>query len=154
MSKVTYIIFWLLITKANFLTYRKMSSISYKEAMSALTFCFTVLGTTEEIICYNGTQFTSKEYKEYVDKCRFTMTISSPHYPRGHGFIKRQSKIIKKLFKSCGQLPLAVTHHPQAEFLNGRWMKTTLPATIKPPQNSEAVRASLQSRQDLSTYDT
>ena len=32
-------------------------------------------------------------------------------------------------------------------------MKTTLPAISKPPHNNEAVRASLQSRQDSPRYD-
>ena len=69
--------------------------------ISALSFCFSVLGTPEEIICDNGTQFTRKGYKKFADKWGFTMTTSSPHYPRGHSFIERQVQIIKKLFNTC-----------------------------------------------------
>ena len=47
---------------------QKSSSISSKEVIYALCFCFSVLGTQEEIICNNGTQFTIKEYKEFIDK--------------------------------------------------------------------------------------
>ena len=67
-----------------------ISSISSKEVISALSFCFSVLGTPEEIICENGKQFTSKEYKEFADKWGLTMTTSSPYSPKGHGFIERQ----------------------------------------------------------------
>ena len=58
---------------------QKISSISSTEVISALCFCFSVLGTPEEIICDNNTQFTSNEYKEFTDKWGFTMTTSSPH---------------------------------------------------------------------------
>ena len=68
---------------------QKISSISSKEVIAALSFCFSVLGTAEGIICDKGTQFTSKEYKEFADKWGFTMTTSSPHYPRGHSFIEK-----------------------------------------------------------------
>ena len=142
-----------------------MSSISYKGVISALSFCFSVRGTPEEIIFDNGTQFTSKEYKKVGDKWGFTMTTSSPHYPRGHGFIEKQVQIINKFFNGCYEdntnhqvalqelraTPLDRTHHPQwTFFIPDRWKK--LPAIIKPPHN-EAVRASLQSRQDFSRCD-
>ena len=39
------------------------------------------------------------------------------------------------------------------ELLQDQQLRTTLPAIIRPPPNSEAVRASLQSRQDFSKYD-
>ena len=39
------------------------------------------------------------------------------------------------------------------KLLQNRQLRTTLPAIIRPPPNSEAVWASLQSRQDFSKYD-
>ena len=95
------------------------------------------------------------------------MTTSSPHYPRGHGFIESQVQIIKNLFNryveegtnhqvALQQLratPLDNNTPSPAELLHGRQMKTTLPAIIKLLQNSAGVRASLQSRQDFSRYD-
>ena len=67
---------------------QKMSSISSKKVIFGLSFCFSVLG---------------KEYKEFADKWGFTMTTSSPHYPRGHGFIERQVQIIMRLFNRCDE---------------------------------------------------
>ena len=81
----------------------KMSSTSSKNVVSALSFCFSVLGTPEEIICDNATYFTSRECKEFAEIWGFTITTSSPHYPKGHGFIERQVQTIEKLFTRCDQ---------------------------------------------------
>ena len=92
---------------------------------------------------------------------------SNPHYPRGHGFIEWQVKIIMRLFNKCDEYstnhqvplqelratPLDSDTPAPAEILHGRQMKTTWPAIIKPPWNREVVRASLQSRHDFSRYD-
>ena len=43
----------------------KMSSMTSKDVISALSFCFSVFGTPEEIICDNATNFTSREYMEF-----------------------------------------------------------------------------------------
>ena len=51
-----------------------------------------------------------------------------------------------------GNSPNSKTPSP-AELLHGRLMKTALPAIFKHPHNNEAVRASLQSRQDFCRYD-
>ena len=133
-----------------------------------MNFYFSVLGSSEEIICDNGTQFTSKVDKEFTHKWEFTITTSSPHFPRDHGFIERQVQIIKKFFNRCDEdgtnhqvalqelrtTPLDSSKPSPTQLLHSRKMKTTLPATIKPPWNSEVVRASLQSGQDFHRYDT
>ena len=138
----------------------KMSATSSKNVISALSFCFSVLGTPEEIICDNATYFTSRECKEFAEIQGFTITTSSPHYPKGHGFIERQVQTIEKLFTRCDQdgtnyqlalqelqaTPIDCNLQSPAELLFGRQLKTTLPVIIKPLANSEAVRASLQSR--------
>ena len=94
-------------------------------------------------------------------------TTSSPHYPKGHGFIERQVKTIKKMFARCDEdstnyylalqelwaTPINSNLQSPAELLFSRQLKTTLPAIIWPPHNSEAVRASLKARQDYSRYD-
>ena len=96
-----------------------------------------------------------------------TMTTGSSHYPRGHGFIERQVQIIKKLFNRCDEdsvnhqmalqelrTTLLDSNTPSpAGFLYGRQIKTALPAITKSPQNSEVVKESLQSREDLRRYD-
>ena len=82
---------------------QKLSITSTKDVISALKFCFSVLGTPDEVICYSGTPFASQEYKEFTTQCRFTLTASSANYPRGHGFIKRQVQTIKNLSSQCSE---------------------------------------------------
>ena len=74
-----------------------------KDVISTLSFCFSVLGTPEEIICDNATNFTSREYKIFATNWGFTLTTSSLHYLNGHGFIERQVSNIKKLFARCDE---------------------------------------------------
>ena len=138
-----------------------------KDVISALSFCFSVLGTPEEIICDNATNFTSRDHKEFSTNCGFILTTSSPHFPKGHGFIKWQVQTIKKLFARCDEdntnyylalqelwaTPINTNLQSPAELLFNRQLKTTLPAIIRPPHNSEAVRASLKARQDYSRCD-
>ena len=65
-----------------------------KDMISAQSFkFFSVLGTPEEIICDNATNFTSREYKEFAANWGFILITSSPHYPKGYGFIERQVQI-------------------------------------------------------------
>ena len=143
-----------------------MSSITSKDVISALSFCFSGLGTPEEIICDNATNFTRREYKEFATNWGFILTTSSPHYPEGHGLIERQVHNIKKLSVRCDEdntnyylacqdlwaTPINSNLQSPAELLFNRQLKTTLPAIIRPPHNSEAVRTSLKARQDYSRY--
>ena len=76
---------------------------STKDVISALNFCSSVLDTAQGVICDSGTQFTSKEYKEFSTQLGFTMTMSSPYYTMGHGFIERQVQTIMALFVRCNE---------------------------------------------------
>ena len=144
-----------------------LPATSSKDMISALSSSFSVFGIPEEIISDNGCQFSAKEYQDFAARYGFRIATSSPHYPRGHGFIECQVQTIKHIFTKCAEdgsdphlalLQLRVTtldcRMPSpGELLQKRQLRTTLPAIIRPPPNSEAVRASLQSRQDFSTYD-
>ena len=80
--------------------------------------------------------------------------------------MKRQVQTIKKLFAKCDEdntncylalqelwaTPINTNQQSPAELLFNRQLKTTLPAIIRPPHNSEAVTASLKARQDYSRY--
>ena len=144
-----------------------LPATSSKDVISALSSSFSVFGIPEEIISDNGSQFSAKEYHDFATRYGFRITTSSPHYPRGHGFIERQVQTIKHIFAKCAEdgsdphlallqlraTPLDCRTPSPGELLQNRQLRTTLPAIIRPPPNSEAVRASLQSRQDFSKYD-
>ena len=71
--------------------------------ISALSSSFSVFGIPEEIISDNGSQFSAKEYQDFAARYGFRITTSSPHYPRGHGFIECQVQTIKHIFAKCAE---------------------------------------------------
>ena len=133
--------------------------------ISALKFCFSDFGIPEEIICDNGPQLTSREYQDFAAKYGFKLTTSTPFYTKGHGYIERQIQTIKNLLKKCDEdksdphlallqlrtTPIDNRTPSPSQLLQNRQLRTTLPAIIRPPPDSEQVRESLQSRQVLTT---
>lgn len=122
---------------------------------------FAEQGIPEQIICDNGTQFTSQEFKLLANEYGFQVTTSSPHYPKGHGFIERQVQTVKKALIKCREMkedpnlallslratPLKADLKSPAELLNGRKYQTTLPAKIQVPIDQEDTRAKLEAAQ-------
>ena len=153
--------FKLLITTANF-----HGAIFTKDMISALTLCFSILGTPEEVICDSGTQFTSKKYSKFSTQWGCALTTSSPHYLWGHSSNERLVQTIKKLFSKYDEdgsshqivfcklraTPLHSKIPSPGGLLYRQQMTTTLQVIIKPPHSSEAYRASLWTRQDYSRY--
>ena len=145
----------------------QLAAISSKDVISALKFCFSEHGIPEEVISDNGPQFTAREYQDFAAQYGFRLTTSSPYYPKGHGFIERQVQTIKNLLSKCAKdgsdpylallqlrsTPLDSRTPSPGELLQNRKLRTTLPVIIRPPPNSEAVRAALQSRQVYTNHD-
>ena len=135
--------------------------------ISALKFCFSEYGIPEEVISDNGPQFTAREYQDFAAQYGFRLTTSSPYYSKGHGFIERQVQTIKNLLSKCAKdgsdpylallqlrsTPLDSRIPSPDELLQNRQLRTTLPVIIRPPSNSEAVTAALQSRQVYTNHD-
>ena len=145
----------------------QLAAISSKDVISALKFCFSEYGIPEEVRSDNGPQFTAREYHDFAAQYGFRLTTSSPYYPKGHGFIERQGQTIKNLLSKCAKdgsdpylallqlrsTPLDSRTPSPGELLHNRKLRTTLPVIIRPPPNSEAVRAALQSRQVYTNHD-
>ena len=145
----------------------QLTAISSKDVISALKFCFSEYGITEEVINDNGPQFTAREYQDSAAQYGFRLTTSSPYYPKGHGFIERQVQTIKNLLSKCAKdgsdpylallqlrsMPLDSRTPSPGELLQNRKLRTTLPVIIRPPPHSKAVRAALQSRQVYTNHD-
>ena len=138
-----------------------LPATAYKDVISALRSCFAEYGIPEDVVSDNGSQFTSQENQLFAALYGFKLTTSSPHYPRGHGFVKSQVQTIKKVLIKCIQdgsdpflalLQLRITpidsRTPSLiELLQNSKLHTTLPVSIRPLPSSEAIRASLQAMQ-------
>ena len=123
---------------------------------------FAENGIPESFQCDNGTQFTSGEFHQLASQYGFEIVTSSPHYPRGHGFVEGQVQTVKKTILKCRETkedidlallalrttPLSSNIPSPAELLNGRVFKSTLPGKIQPSKNQEEVRNWLKARQD------
>ena len=125
-------------------------------------------GIPEEVIIDNGPQSLAREYQDFAAQNGFRLTTSSPYYPKGHGFIERQVQTIKNLLSNYSKdgsdphlallqlssTPLDSRTPSPGELLQNRQLGTTLPVIIRPSAISEAVRATLHSRQVYSNHDS
>ena len=111
--------------------------------------------------CDNGTQFTSAEFQQLARQYSFEIVQSSPHYPRGQGFVECQVQTVKKTILKCRETgedidlallalrttPLSSNVASPAELLKWPNFKSTLPEKIYPSRNQEDFRNWLKERQ-------
>ena len=62
---------------------------------------FTENGIPKSLQCDNSTQFTCGVFQQLASQYGFEIVTSSPHYPRGHGFIEHQFHMVKKMILKC-----------------------------------------------------
>ncbi|XP_019628682.1 PREDICTED: uncharacterized protein K02A2.6-like [Branchiostoma belcheri] len=143
---------------------KTLKSLKASTVTQAFKGIFAEQGIPDEVICDNGTQFTSQEFRQAAEEYGFRITTSSPYYPKGHGFIERQVQTVKKtLTKSLetGEdpnlalltlrtTPLRTDTKSPAELLNGRRYKTRLPTKVHPPADQEEVMGKLTAAQEKS----
>ncbi|KAI8509816.1 hypothetical protein Bbelb_122440 [Branchiostoma belcheri] len=143
---------------------KTLKSLKASTVTQAFKGIFAEQGIPDEVICDNGTQFTSQEFRQAAEEYGFRITTSSPYYPKGHGLIERHVQTVKKtLTKSLetGEdpnlalltlrtTPLRTDTKSPAELLNGRRYKTRLPTKIHPPADQEEVMGKLTAAQEKS----
>jgi len=140
---------------------RKLHNLTARAVVNETKMLFAENGIPKTLQCDNGTQFTSAEFQQLVRQYGFEIVQSSPHYPRGHGFVERQVQTVKKTILKCKETgedidlallalrttPLSSNVASLAELLNGRIFKSTLPGKIYPSRNQEDFRNWLKERQ-------
>ncbi|KAK9496780.1 hypothetical protein O3M35_012973 [Rhynocoris fuscipes] len=62
---------------------------------------FARFGIPREVRTDGGTQFTSKEFKEFTVEYGFQLSISSPHYPQANGEAEKAVDIAKRILLKC-----------------------------------------------------
>ena len=144
----------------------KLHNHTARAVVNEMKILFAENGIPRCLQCDNGTQFTSGEFQQLASQFGFEIVTSSPHYPRGHGFVERQVQTIKKTILKCRETkedidlallalrttPLSSNIPSLAELRNGRIFKSTLPGKIQPSKNQEEVRNWLKVRQDNQSY--
>lgn len=57
-------------------------------------------GVTPRVISDNGSQFISKEFKQFIAHVGMTHTTTSPYYPQSNGKLERCNKTIKEYLRT------------------------------------------------------
>ncbi|XP_028413590.1 uncharacterized protein K02A2.6-like, partial [Dendronephthya gigantea] len=131
---------------------KKLNNLTATTVVNVVRSIFSEQGIPETLICDNGSQFTSAQFQDLAKRYGFKVVTSSPHYPKGHGFIERQVQTVKKILLKCKEsgadpslallslrsTPLSTTLKSPAELLNGRMFKSTLPVKIHPPSDRDS----------------
>ena len=135
--------------------------------INAMKYTFATHGIPEEVISDNM-PFASREMQAFANEWGFTITTTSPGYPKSNGFAERNVQTIKNLLRKTlhdgGDPYLALLNQrstpiPQlqaspAELLMGRTLKTKLPAGpgVLQPQMPRDVSEQLRQRQRQQKY--
>ncbi|XP_054289364.1 uncharacterized protein K02A2.6-like [Macrosteles quadrilineatus] len=73
-----------------------MGSISTGKTIEKLRTLFSAYGLPEELVCDNGTSFTSLEFREFLRKNGVKLTFSPPYHPASNGAAERSVQEVKK----------------------------------------------------------
>ena len=145
---------------SKFLEIEELSSLMSSKVIQALKKNFSRHGIPLKFVSDGGTQFTSKEFKDFAKFYDFTHIISSPTNAQSNGLAERNVQTAKNIFKKVlndlKDLDLALLDYRNtpvlgnispAEALMSRKLRTTLPAlneTFKPKLVNKNVENSLK----------
>ena len=82
---------------------KKLNNLIATTVVNVVRSIFSEQGIPETLICDNGTQFTSAQFRDLAKRYGFRVVTSSPYYPKGQDtdFIERQVQTMKKILLKC-----------------------------------------------------
>ena len=80
---------------------KQLHNLTARAIVNEMKILFAENGIPRSLQCDNGTRFTSDEFQQLASQFGFEIKKSSPHYPRGHGFVERQVQTIEKMILKC-----------------------------------------------------
>ncbi|KFD64425.1 hypothetical protein M514_04349, partial [Trichuris suis] len=143
-----------------------------KEVLNFFQEIFSRDGYPSEIVTDNGKQFTSYEFKRFLEEHAIRHSKTSLYYPQVNGEVERFNRTLKDALQAAqiGQhsklltvkqflmnyraTPHCVTGANPSLLLHGRSLRTKLHATVTPKSvDDQAVRARVRRKQDyMSRY--
>ena len=88
--------------------------------ISELKKIFANWGFPDIIMCDNGTQFVSAEFKQFAIECDCVIETSSPRYPQSNGGAECAVKQAKKILDQ--KRPINCTHGVSCNPDNNHWL--------------------------------
>ncbi|KAK3085333.1 hypothetical protein FSP39_001659 [Pinctada imbricata] len=125
---------------SRFLEIAYLDAITSDHVIGKLKNMFSRWGIPEQLVSDNGTQFTSKSFKDFAQSYGFQQIFSSPHYPQANGEAEIAVKIAKRILKqpdiflalmAYRSTPISATGKSPSELLMGRRIRTTVPVSPK-----------------------
>lgn len=86
---------------SGYIDFTRLKDINSKQVIEALKIWFATHGVPEEVWSDNGTQYTSREFKNFEGEWNFKHVISSPRYPQSNGLAERGVQAAKNILKKC-----------------------------------------------------
>ena len=131
----------------------KLSSTSSKVLIQEMKEVFTELGVPYTIVSDGGPQYTSAEFRDFLEQWQIEHKVSSPRNPQSNEMAERcvqtmKASLLKTLEEEDVNLALltyntTLLNHSlpsPAELLNSRKYKTLLPTWIVPTRLQESYR--------------
>ena len=78
-----------------------LSETKSKNVIEAIKQTLSQFGIPNSVYSDNGTQYTAKEFKNFITSYKIQQKNSSPHYPQSNGLAESMVKTTKRLIKKC-----------------------------------------------------
>ncbi|XP_041483435.1 uncharacterized protein K02A2.6-like [Lytechinus variegatus] len=79
----------------------ELQSTTSADVITCLKSQFSRHGIPKEVISDNGPQYSSDEFKCFMEEWEIHHTTSSPHHPQSNGKAESAVKIAKNIMKKC-----------------------------------------------------
>lgn len=124
----------------------EMTQTTATKTISQLWQMFATFGLPDQIVSDNGPQFTSEEFREFMQANGIRHIRCSPYHPSSNGLVERFVRTFKEAMKASKHDHLPLSHRLQNFLLTYR---TTPHATTKEAPCNLFMGRSLRTRLDL-----
>lgn len=77
----------------------ELSKTNSDTVIQKLKGIFTHFGISEQLITYNGPQFSAEQFRHFAEEHDFHRVTSSPHFPQSNGMAERAVRTAKWILK-------------------------------------------------------
>jgi transposase InsO family protein len=80
---------------SNFIDVHQLSSLTTSQVVLALRKTFRYFGLPDTLVCDNGSQFLSKEFKEFLHLNSIKLVLTPPYHSQSNGKVERAIRTLK-----------------------------------------------------------